>query len=94
MRSSLEVITRPFLIRIDMVHPPPGRLRFVHSSPAVDRDRTAGVAHLPDEVEIEIGDDHLIPVTAAFRHDLSTRIAEVALPVELADVHGLPSQHD
>src|SRR5688572_12629755 len=47
-----------------------------------------GVAHLLDELEIEVGDDQLVAIAAADRDDLPAGIAEVALAVELADVPG------
>src|SRR5918993_4992735 len=46
------------------------------------------VAHLLNQPEVEIGDDEFIAVAAADREYLPARVAEVALPVELADIPG------
>jgi hypothetical protein len=48
-----------------------------------------GVAHLPDHVEVEVCHDEGVPVAGRFGNDLAARVAEVALPVKLADVPGL-----
>src|SRR5436190_15531910 len=45
-----------------------------------------GVAHLLDQPEIEIGDDEFVLVATGNRDELTARIAEVTLSVELADV--------
>src|SRR5436190_1921757 len=47
-----------------------------------------GVADLADHVEIQIGNHERVLVTRPLRNDLPTRIAEVALSVEFADVPG------
>src|SRR5688500_7064756 len=44
------------------------------------------VSHLLDQAEIEIGDDEFVLIAAADREDLPSRIAEVTLAIELADV--------
>src|SRR5262245_28307494 len=45
-----------------------------------------GVAHFADLIEIEISDHQLVLVAARLREDLTTRITEVRLTVELADL--------
>src|SRR5439155_21069218 len=49
------------------------------------------VAHFLDQIEVQIRDDELVLVPAAFGDDAPARIAEVALAVELAD---LPRRFD
>src|SRR5512144_1613026 len=44
------------------------------------------VSHLTDLVEVELGGDQLRLVTRCGGEELPARIAEVTLPVELADV--------
>src|SRR6185369_12250347 len=44
------------------------------------------VAHFANLVEIEICDDECVFIARRFGHKLSARIAEVTLPVKLADV--------
>src|SRR6476661_826514 len=43
------------------------------------------VPHFADLVEIQLGRHELIPIPRRLRYELTTRVAEVALPVELAD---------
>src|SRR5512137_1084311 len=47
-----------------------------------------GGAHLVDLFQVEVRDEDFILVAAGLRHDLSARIAEIALAVEFADVPG------
>ena len=49
-------------------------------------EKLPGLPHLFDFFEIEIGDEHLVLIAARLRNNLSTRIAEVTLPVEFANV--------
>src|SRR5580765_5406336 len=44
------------------------------------------VAHFADLVEIELGGDQFAAVARAGRDEAAARVAEVALPVEFADV--------
>src|SRR5690606_27705561 len=54
--------------------------------------RTAVAVELPDVadfadlVEVEIGDDQLVLVAGTLRDNLSARVGEIALSIELADV--------
>ena len=48
-----------------------------------------GVAHLADEVHVDVGDDDVVPVAAGFGDNLAAGVAEVALAVEFADAPGL-----
>ena len=44
------------------------------------------VAHFLDHVEIQLSHDQFVLITTSFLDDLSTRVTEVTLPVELTDV--------
>src|SRR6187551_1771112 len=59
--------------------------RIVRIRPAV-AEKLPGITHLADLVHIQIRNDQLVFVTRALGHDLPSRIAEIALAVELADV--------
>src|SRR5262249_46225541 len=45
-----------------------------------------GVADFLDEIEIEVRDDQFVLVATRLRDQAAARVAEVALPVEFADV--------
>src|SRR5439155_6086445 len=45
-----------------------------------------GVAHFPNHVEVQISNHHCILIAGRLRDDLTARIAEVTLAIELADV--------
>src|ERR1044072_4248382 len=49
-------------------------------------EQLPGIAPFADLVQVEIGDDQFVLVAAAFGNYLAARIAEIALPVKLADV--------
>jgi len=59
------------------------------SSPASGRVELPDVADLLDQVEVEVGDDHLVLSAPGLGDDLlAAGVAEVGLAVELADVQG------
>src|SRR5437867_3507418 len=51
------------------------------------------VAHLANLIEVQIRDYKLVRITGRLRDYLAARVAEVALPIELADVPGLLVSH-